>query len=1152
MNAKRIVSFILTLAIVLTLCPTTFAVESTEIRAVATTINGVAIGSSTDDITLTLDADANYEVRIDSIRKSTDDGSEPFSGTFGFGDYAVDLHFTPKPGYSFACDENGHIDYTISDENIFVVIGPHLDDGDLYFSVLYSFGIIDNISVQLNNVAAGMPVKHITPSVPFDAKYGSVVHAINKVVGESREPFSGTLEPGTTYEAVLHLTPGAGHTFADELLQHAIFCDYIVDSALTRQEPDLLEFVVEFHLPTPIHEVDLTVTGMKAGNSPADVEVTVPAGANYTVEIIEFVDENKEPFSGTFETDLQSAYIYLLSAEGCYFSEDMTVTVNGNAHDTYYIGEEMMVEYRVGQRAPIYEAEITVTGIETGKSTADVQATIPAGANYTVDEITIADSSGDSFSGTFGADVYYADVSLIPAEGYYFAEDVDIFLYGITPYSSHIADSGDHLRTIGTLDNRTLIHQVELTVTGMEEGKSAKDVKVSVPAGAKYIVYAPDFYDEFWDEFTGTFEKEQYYASFHLVPARDCYFSYDTVVTLNGEVTHDFYVDEDDSSMDLNHQLELRTPIDEVNITITGMEEGKSTADVKITTPAGVKYTVKEFSFNDSEGDAFTGTFEKDMFTTNIYLIPAEGYCFAEDAAISINGVYGYYLNGSMGSSIRLQYHMELRTPINEVDVTLTGIEEGKPASDVKVTLPAGVKYTLDELCIYDASWNDFDGTFVKDRYVADIYLAAAEGYYFPEDAVITLNGEIPYHPYNYNGNTLNLECHPDLRTPIDKLDITITGMEKGKPAAEISFTLPTGDKCQLVNVDLYDGLWEEFNGTFGADLYTADIYLQAAEDYYFTEDLVATINGSAPAYLSVYGSGKTVNLEYELDLRTPISHVELPAWPTAPKAGSTVPDLSAFGPSGYYCTPFWTTMDGVLESGDQFANNTVYYYVVTVLADYGFVYADDVTVTVGGEAYTGFTVDQGKQLFVYKTYPIGNAKLVDQINLSGAFPTVGAEPGKVTATGAGFTLEGVSWGVANNGNGNNVSNPTGPFQAGEYVYLAMHIRLAEGYAFDLTGQIRFNGKVYSPIPQYSGINPDGTVTIAICLGQVRDGIPGDFTGDGFVTEDDVIHLLWHTVDPDTFPLNQHGDYTGDGFITEDDVIHLLWHTVDPDTFPLQ
>lgn len=62
---------------------------------------------------------------------------------------------------------------------------------------------------------------------------------------------------------------------------------------------------------------------------------------------------------------------------------------------------------------------------------------------------------------------------------------------------------------------------------------------------------------------------------------------------------------------------------------------------------------------------------------------------------------------------------------------------------------------------------------------------------------------------------------------------------------------------------------------------------------------------------------------------------------------------------------------------------------------------------------------------------------------------------------------------------------------------------------------------------------------------------PGDFDGDGFVTEEDVIHLLWHTVMPDGYLLNQNGDYNGDGFVTEEDVIYLLWHTVSPETYPL-
>ena len=61
----------------------------------------------------------------------------------------------------------------------------------------------------------------------------------------------------------------------------------------------------------------------------------------------------------------------------------------------------------------------------------------------------------------------------------------------------------------------------------------------------------------------------------------------------------------------------------------------------------------------------------------------------------------------------------------------------------------------------------------------------------------------------------------------------------------------------------------------------------------------------------------------------------------------------------------------------------------------------------------------------------------------------------------------------------------------------------------------------------------------------------GDFTGDGVVTEEDVIYLLWNTVDPKNHPLNGWADFTDDGVVTEADVIYLLWHTVSPETYPL-
>lgn len=77
------------------------------------------------------------------------------------------------------------------------------------------------------------------------------------------------------------------------------------------------------------------------------------------------------------------------------------------------------------------------------------------------------------------------------------------------------------------------------------------------------------------------------------------------------------------------------------------------------------------------------------------------------------------------------------------------------------------------------------------------------------------------------------------------------------------------------------------------------------------------------------------------------------------------------------------------------------------------------------------------------------------------------------------------------------------------------------------------------------------SATVSLVQEPGEPGGPGDFDSDGYVTESDVIWLLWHTVSPEEFPLNGNGDFDGDGYITEADVIWLLWHTVSPEEFPL-
>ncbi|MBQ2675079.1 MAG: InlB B-repeat-containing protein [Prevotella sp.] len=61
----------------------------------------------------------------------------------------------------------------------------------------------------------------------------------------------------------------------------------------------------------------------------------------------------------------------------------------------------------------------------------------------------------------------------------------------------------------------------------------------------------------------------------------------------------------------------------------------------------------------------------------------------------------------------------------------------------------------------------------------------------------------------------------------------------------------------------------------------------------------------------------------------------------------------------------------------------------------------------------------------------------------------------------------------------------------------------------------------------------------------------GDTNGDGYVTSDDAIYLLRHTLSPTRYPINQSGDMNGDGYITSDDAIYLLRHTLSPSRYPL-
>lgn len=62
---------------------------------------------------------------------------------------------------------------------------------------------------------------------------------------------------------------------------------------------------------------------------------------------------------------------------------------------------------------------------------------------------------------------------------------------------------------------------------------------------------------------------------------------------------------------------------------------------------------------------------------------------------------------------------------------------------------------------------------------------------------------------------------------------------------------------------------------------------------------------------------------------------------------------------------------------------------------------------------------------------------------------------------------------------------------------------------------------------------------------------PGDMDGDGVLSDEDAVYLLYHIYFPDDYPTSQNCDFDGDGEVTDADATYLLYHIYFPEDYPL-
>jgi len=64
---------------------------------------------------------------------------------------------------------------------------------------------------------------------------------------------------------------------------------------------------------------------------------------------------------------------------------------------------------------------------------------------------------------------------------------------------------------------------------------------------------------------------------------------------------------------------------------------------------------------------------------------------------------------------------------------------------------------------------------------------------------------------------------------------------------------------------------------------------------------------------------------------------------------------------------------------------------------------------------------------------------------------------------------------------------------------------------------------------------------------EVINAIYGDYDGNGILTSDDAIYLLYHILMPEQCPIYQNPDYDGNGVVNSDDAIQLLYNIMLPE-----
>ena len=882
------------------------------------------------------------------------DGESSESFQLGHGWYNIHIELSAQDAYVLNLQQITVNGLPISQCGWEVAYGFEVGDGWISLSCerepeAYIDGV--TLSGAPTAITAGSAIVAPQLSVKWSTN-GTVSVSQVQWVDASYLPVEGNFLQGQMYYLAITLQTDGDMPFRDffnlELLDEAE-AYYGVCLASAVKASTAMAYIPYGDL-TSVDQIQIQLTPPAVGNVPE--QPLAQQGAPFVIEHYQWTDLADMSVPTVFaEGHRYQLDMQIRPLQGYQLKPGAAVFVNGVQVQTAGDPESETISLQFYLAKYVQRVEILVTEpSEHGVPAAPVLADPSVGS---LQHQWINALTGQPVTEFVPGNRYRLELLVRPADGCVFAKDAEFVLNGKT-VETELSD--DKARIVADYDIAQTVTQLQLQgVPGViKPGESA-----AIPAiqanHANIQIGRIYWLNEDREDFEGTFESGNvYYLAVSLQAGSLASFAQQLQISA-GEWKAEA-VSEDGVSAVVYFRYSLLPQVNSAEITLESPQIGAAPAAPGI--PEGAPYCILTYVWKDiSTGNPVSVFEEGHIYTLTVELAPTDDMEFSQ-LSVLLNGA-AVALTSANREYASFTVEFSFRRTIHRVDLYAPELKVG---TEVK---PSDIVVLTEGVALQSGNWinvltfEELNGMVDKAHYMLRFAVNALEEFEFAEMVQFYLNGQ-PLGDYHATSDKATGSVSYDLREVIQ--DIQISGMPQitvGGSTASITMTLPEGAPYSVqANWLLYGGDYQ-FAGPGGVfedgKLYYLEILVKPESGYRIADDAVIRVDGQEFTGITMTGDiGIWLYKQYNCGLQV-IDRVDLTV--TAPVDGMkpaliTLPEglhVSMKDFSWAYCESgaFADAVD--LLEGDIFEAG--YYYMISgaLVADKGYVFAENVTITVNG-----------------------------------------------------------------------------------------------------------------------------------------------------------------------------------------------------------